>query len=723
MATVDVDVNVYDIISLSLPFHTTTTIAEVKQTVAGKTTIPVADIKIEVVKKHASNDFIKNDQTTLGEIEERDGKIWLGLRSPTRECLMIANHLAKVGFQNPEPRSCLISLVITVKDFRTPEHMFCYRAFTIKADCHKSPVSMYVEGICENERFNKIKMIDGGEWKAMWFHNGKPLNHPFNSLYAEGVKDNDEIEVHLVKADDKGFLKFHEDGLKKMKKTMDGLEKSKKTMDEKDGYPSVVEKPDTCVPTSPSLADVPASSDQPPAPVLPTVQDEMSLADLQTLIAEREENLKELKKNLSAKKKEEKSRDITVHLRQPSGNTFPVITKASKTVRQFKEQDVAELLHKSWDDIMLLMGHEQMKLQKQLHTYGVRDGSTIDILLRIRGGDDNTMVDAKVFNIVPPLPIDKAGEEEASCEEEEDDHSFVEHYKHLGVMDYIYGCEIDKDDVITDAMALYASSFCDMFDNPKTIMVKEFRGRSLFSIEIDKYDTISAKNVKKEIANRLQFLAKQKGSSIYITEDDFMLNGLGDNDRVCDDVELLLRLRGGGVGSIKKTNQKPKKLTMLMSKATSVSQNVFTNDLAEKCRQKALEVMNHSGNSLVATAIECSNIETVRSMLQSWNEGSEIGERFSRQFSCHFLPLIAEADKCLDELSDAREALIASFQVKFAQEFMGDGGKYSLKTIEDMLVSKEKSLLDEVATTQRVQAEVARQMAELQASSNDAMMG
>ena len=45
---------------------------------------------------------------------------------------------------------------------------------------------------------------------------------------------------------------------------------------------------------------------------------------------------------------------------------------------------------------MLLMGHEQMRPQKQLHTYGVRDGSTIDILLRLRGGDDNTMVDAKV---------------------------------------------------------------------------------------------------------------------------------------------------------------------------------------------------------------------------------------------------------------------------------------------------------------------------------------
>ena len=104
--------------------------------------------------------------------------------------------------------------------------------------------------------------------------------------------------------------------------------------------------------------------------------------------------------------------------------------------------------------------------------------------------------------------ITKHFREEVSCEEEEDDQSYVEHYKHLGVMNYIYGCEIDKDDVITDAMALYASSFCDMFDNPKTIMVKEFRGRNLFSIKIDKYDTIRAKYVKKEIANRLQFLGK-----------------------------------------------------------------------------------------------------------------------------------------------------------------------------------------------------------------------
>eukprot|EP00435_Cladocopium_sp_Y103_P075078 s462_g53.t1 len=232
--------------------------------------------------------------------------------------------------------------------------------------------------------------------------------------------------------------------------------------------------------------------------------------------------------------------DITVHLRQPSGNTFPVITKARKTVRQFKEQDVAVLLEKCWEDIMLLMGHEEMKGQKQLHSYGVRDGSTLDILLRLRGGEDNTVVDAKVFNIVLPVPKVVVEEEVVS-----DDGSEDETYEHLTVLDYIYGCEIDKDDVITDAMQLYASSSCDLFDNPKTIMVKEFRGRNLFSIEIDKYDRILAKYVKKEIANRLQFLAKQNGSSVFITVDDFLLNGLGDDDVVSTDVELLLRLRGG----------------------------------------------------------------------------------------------------------------------------------------------------------------------------------
>ena len=184
--------------------------------------------------------------------------------------------------------------------------------------------------------------------------------------------------------------------------------------------------------------------------------------------------------------------------------------------------------------------------------------------------------------------ITKHFREEVSCEEEEDDQSYVEHYKHLGVMKYIYGCEIDKDDVITDAMALYASSFCDMFDNPKTIMVrimvKEFSGRNLFSIKIDKYDTIRAKYVKKEIANRLQFLAKQKGSSIYITEDDFLLNGLGDDDRVCDDVELLLRLRGGA--SVRKSIQKTNKSEEYKKIALETSKS--SKDVSEVVKKSAL---------------------------------------------------------------------------------------------------------------------------------------
>eukprot|EP00438_Fugacium_kawagutii_P006856 Skav200840 [mRNA] locus=scaffold2392:97612:98361:+ [translate_table: standard] len=80
-------------------------------------------------------------------------------------------------------------------------------------------------------------------------------------------------------------------------------------------------------------------------------------------------------------------------------------------------------------------------------------------------------------------------------------------------------------------------------------MVKEFRGRNLFGIEIG--DGITTRLLKKEIANRLQFLAKQKGGTCLIGEGDFLLNGLGDNDIIPPSalsVELLLRLRGGGLG-------------------------------------------------------------------------------------------------------------------------------------------------------------------------------
>eukprot|EP00435_Cladocopium_sp_Y103_P075113 s462_g54.t1 len=170
-----------------------------------------------------------------------------------------------------------LELVITVKDFRTPEGRVFNQAFKIKADGQKSPSTMYVEGICDNQRFNIIRKIaDVDEWKAMWFHGGKPLNHPFNSLESEGVKDGDEIEVHLVKAGDERFELFHKEA----------CEKAKKMIDE-------VEKP-------PPLADVPASSNQPPEPLAPVVPlqnfGEMSLEEMEAMMVRLKEGISDKKK-------------------------------------------------------------------------------------------------------------------------------------------------------------------------------------------------------------------------------------------------------------------------------------------------------------------------------------------------------------------------------------------------------------------------------------------
>ena len=710
MGTVDVDVSVYGITSFPLVLPLTTTIAEVKERVSSKTTIPVADIRMELVNKNASNDFIKDVKTTLGELEMRDGKIWLGLRTPTIEGLGIANHLKSVGFPKTDApkRDPEIGLTITVRDFRASDERVFDKAFTIKANSEKSPLSMYVEEICENQRFNIIRRIaDDDEWKAMWFHkdSAKPLNHPFNSLKSQGVKAGDEIEVHLVKADDERFRLFHEEARENAKKTID------KMNEEKGLSPA-----DVAV----SLADTPASSAQPPAPVVPAVQGEMTLADLEALIAEREDNLKQLKKDLSTKKKEEKCKDITVHLRQPSGNTFPVVTQAIKTVRQFKEQDVARLMERNWDDIMLLMGHEQMRAQKQLHSYGIRDGSTIDILVRLRGGEDNTMVDAKVFNIVLPLP--KLDEEALGEDDDDDEDAYLEHFKTLGVLDYIlYGCEIDKDDVLTDAMQLYQSSFGDLLDNPKTVMVREFRGRNLFGIEIDKNDAILVKTVKEEIANRLRFLAKTNGSTISFTEDDFMLNGLGDNDYLSPStsaVELLLRLRGGGVKNTGLKQKRDNRLNLMKLKAQGSVSEALGNQasvdakLIAKCEKEMKKLMEKASNDYLTTMVGEMDKDAVVSFYNITDGGKlKLQDDAVCKIAPVFIPIIDELEETIEKANMMKKSFIQMFEYLYALNFLQDTNRYN-HTLYSLIEDRVKGLKRE----EDVEAEIAKRMQNLSVS-------
>eukprot|EP00438_Fugacium_kawagutii_P027084 Skav228135 [mRNA] locus=scaffold3237:7780:10507:- [translate_table: standard] len=529
-----------------------------------------------------------------------------------------------------------IDLTITVKDFRGEDERTFERAFTIKADIEKSPLSMYVEGICENKRFNIIrKTADIDEWKAMWFHNGKPLNHPFNSLDTEGVKDGDEIEVHLVKADDERFQLFHKEA----------FEKAKKMKEEKEGHFNVVEK--ACVPTSPPLADVPALSNQPPTPLAPVVPlqnfGEMSLEEMEAMMVR-------LKEEISNKKQAMKEMDITVHMRQPSGNTFPVVTKSIKSVKQFKEQDLVGLVDADVAGLRLILNTEEMRPLKKLHTYGIGEGSTIDLVISLRGGGDNTMVDAKVFKIVQPLP---------------------------------------KDDFITDAMQLYQSSLCDLLDNPKTIMVKEFRGRNLFGIEIG--DGITAKLAKKEIALRLQFLAKQKGGSCLIGESDFLLNGLGDNDIIppsSSSVELLLRLRGGGVRNIHLKQKRDDRLkTMKLKAQASASEAQEKTALVDakliaKSEKEMKKLTESLSNEYFSKFVAKMDKDAIVSFYNITDGGKfKLQDNTLSKLAPLFIPFIDELQASIDKTEAMKQAFIDWFDYLYALNFLQDSNRLKWRRV------------------------------------------
>lgn len=101
--------------------------------------------------------------------------------------------------------------------------------------------------------------------------------------------------------------------------------------------------------------------------------------------------------------------------------------------------------------------------------------------------------------------------------------------------------------------------------------------------------------------------------------------------------------------------------------------------------------MNHEGNDRIAKTIGTADHRAVQSMLTTWNDGSEAGDRFAREFAKHFLPILSDLEKLQEELSTAREALLGACQLKFAQEFVGDNGSFSLSTLEDLLVARKNA--------------------------------
>ena len=73
-------------------------------------------------------------------------------------------------------------------------------------------------------------------------------------------------------------------------------------------------------------------------------------------------------------------------------------------------------------------------------------------------------------------------------------------------------------------------------------------------------------------------------------------------------------------------------------------------DLVKKCQNKTLEILNHPSSSLILDWIAKADLESAKAMMETWDNGSEKGERFAGEFAFHFIELIPKVDERREEL-------------------------------------------------------------------------
>eukprot|EP00438_Fugacium_kawagutii_P009945 Skav214638 [mRNA] locus=scaffold1009:135110:136414:+ [translate_table: standard] len=114
--------------------------------------------------------------------------------------------------------------------------------------------------------------------------------------------------------------------------------------------------------------------------------DGMTIEELNDLIADREFQLKLIKKQLALRKKEKKGEDITINLLQPSGRTVPQVVKPKNTILQVKRVIVEALNMDKPETIRLVYGTDEMRNTKTIAGYGIGDGDVVTMVLALAGG-------------------------------------------------------------------------------------------------------------------------------------------------------------------------------------------------------------------------------------------------------------------------------------------------------------------------------------------------
>eukprot|EP00438_Fugacium_kawagutii_P019353 Skav210197 [mRNA] locus=scaffold1264:67103:68563:+ [translate_table: standard] len=192
--------------------------------------------------------------------------------------------------------------------------------------------------------------------------------------------------------------------------------------------------------------------------------------EIQRLEALNQDMAHEIKLNkatLTEYKKQMKEAPITIHVRRPSGQTHAIQTKASKTVKQFKLQDLLPSMNIDLRDYTLVSGLDVMLNRRRLFAYGVVDGFTIDLVLTNRNIVESS-TDTEQDFVVMALDGQAMADDAIDSEVAEDDgmeHFLCEAEKVVGRLEVVVPRN-SKEDVLTFAYGTMntASEIFDIID-------------------------------------------------------------------------------------------------------------------------------------------------------------------------------------------------------------------------------------------------------------------
>ena len=121
---------------------------------------------------------------------------------------------------------------------------------------------------------------------------------------------------------------------------------------------------------------------------------------IQKLEGENEALMTSVKQNkglISDYKKMLKETGITVNLQMLSGRSFQVSTKSGKTIKQFRNEDLYSIFGANEHEYALVVNGAIMGNPKRLHTYGISNGSFID-LVRANNADEQGVEPVEPLN-------------------------------------------------------------------------------------------------------------------------------------------------------------------------------------------------------------------------------------------------------------------------------------------------------------------------------------